>query len=164
MKDGKLFGKINIIDLMVILLIVAAAVFLGVRLGERNGTPSNTPTTSRIRYVVKVTRMDPELYDAIKERIDAGETQLLAGEALFDGYIVDMYATPHINTAATDDGRYVSAEDPYYLNVYITVEAPVSNAMTNLVATQETRLGSSIWVKTVGMQVSGTVIALETIG
>lgn len=165
MKDGKLFGKINIIDLLVILLVAAAAVFLGIRLGERNavGTPS-TPTTSRIQYEVKVTRMEPELYDAIKARIDAGETQLLAGEALFDGYVTGIRAVPYVNTVSTDDGRYVVAEDPYYLNVYFTVEAAVSNALTNLVATQETRLGASIWVKTVGFQCVGTVTSLETIG
>lgn len=164
MKDGKLFGKINIIDLLVILLIVAAAVFLGTRLGNRNTPSSNSPTTSRIRFEVKVTRMETELYDEVKARFDAGETQLIAGEGFIDGYIVDLKAVPYTNTIATDDGRYVMAEDPYYLNVYYTLEAAVSNPITNLVATQEIRVGASVWVKTVGTQFQGTVTSLETIG
>lgn len=164
MKDGKLFGKINIIDLLVILLIVAAAIFLGMRLGNRRtGTPS-APTTSRVRFVVKVTRMDLECYESVQARYDAGETQLIAGEDLIDGYIVDLRASVYTNTIATDDGRYVLAEDPNYMNVYYTLEAAVSNPITNLVATQEIRIGAPIWVKTVGTQFQGTVIDLETIG
>ena len=164
MKDGKLFGKINIIDLLVILLIAAAAVFLGMRLGQRNSVTPSTPTTSRIRFEVKVARMDLETYEAVKARYDAGETQLVAGEDLIDGYIVDLKAVTYSNTIATDDGRYVIAEDPYYMNVYYTVEAAVSNPITNLVSTQEIRIGATVWVKTVGTQFQGTVVSLETIG
>ena len=164
MKDGKLFGKINIIDLLVILLIVAAAIFLGMRLGNRSsGTPS-APTTSRVRFVVRVTRMDLESYEAVKARYDAGETQLIAGEDLIDGYIVDLRSTTYSNPIATDDGRYVLAEDPNYITVYYTLEAAVSNPITNMVVTQEVRIGAPFWVKTVGTQFSGTIIDLETIG
>ena len=163
MKDGKLFGKINIIDLLVILLVAAAAVFLALRLSNR-GTPGDVPTSSRIRYVVKVLRVDPELYEAAKARIDAGETQLLAGEDLIDGHVVDVRSTPQIATMGDADGQYVYTEDPYYLNVYFTVEAATSNSVTNLVSTQEIRLGAVVWVKTLGSQFSGTVIDLETIG
>ena len=164
MKDGKLFGKINIIDLLVLLLVAAAAVFLGMRMGNRNSTPSNAPTTSRIRFEVKVPRIDPEVYEAAKARIDAGETQLVAGESLIDGYVLDIRAVPQYTTVANADGQYVSTEDPYYLNVYFTVEAAVSNPITNLVATQETRIGATVWVKTLGIQFSGTVTAMETVG
>lgn len=164
MKDGKLFGKINIIDLLVVLLVVAAAVFLALRLSNRNSSPSSpVPSVSRIRYVVKVSRVDPELYEAAKARIDDGETQLVAGEQLIDGNIVAIRAVQQHSTLTTDDGRFVEAEDPIYLNVYITVEAAVTNPVTNLVVTQETRVGSANTVKTLGVQFNGTVISLEKI-
>ena len=160
MKDGKLFGKLNIIDLLVILLVIAAAAFLALRLGNR--TPS-TPSTStgRIRYVVKVTRMDPEIYEVAKARYDAGETQLVAGDSLIDGQIVDMRAEPYVTTLTTDEGKYVVAEDPYYLNVYYTIEAGVTTWDINLVVSQEIRLGASNWVRTRGAQFQGTVIDFE---
>lgn len=162
MKNGKLFGKLNIIDFLVILVIVAAAVFVALRLTGRG--PSDTPvgtTGTRIRYEVKVPRMEPELYEAIKARIDGGETQFLTGEALIDARIVGIRTAPYVTTVATEDGRLVLAEDPYFLNVYFTYEAGLTSVINNQVVTQEIRIGSSTWVKTVGFQFTGTVVNLE---
>lgn len=42
MKNGKLFGKLNIIDLLIILIVLAALVFVGLRyLRPDNGVPSS---------------------------------------------------------------------------------------------------------------------------
>ena len=51
-KNGKLFGKINIIDLLIILVIVAAAAFFAVRYLGGGGEDSvgSTKTTAEISF------------------------------------------------------------------------------------------------------------------
>lgn len=49
-KNGKLFGKLNIIDLLIILVIVAAIAFLGVKVLGRDNVDLGTPTTVRLTF------------------------------------------------------------------------------------------------------------------
>ena len=49
-KNGKLFGKINIIDLLIILVIIAAAVFVGLRFFGGNDNDMGTPQHIRATF------------------------------------------------------------------------------------------------------------------
>ncbi len=160
-KKGKLFGKLNIIDLLVILAVVAALVFLGVRLMAKSQSTDTAENLPRLEYVVKTVKVDPEVYENAKARIEAGENQLVTGSTTIDGYVKEIWAEPYITTVTTDDGQMVQAEDPYYLTVYTRVEGPMTNTVTKLVYTQETRIGNSNCVKTEGAQFIGTVISIR---
>lgn len=74
MKDGKLFGKINIIDLLIILVIVAALIFVGTRyLNTKNAAPQiNQDFTGKTGTV----RMTFFAYDAPIVLKDQMEEQL----------------------------------------------------------------------------------------
>jgi len=50
MKNGKLFGKLNIIDLLIILIVIAAVIFVGVRfLGEDDTSSLGGIGTQKVR-------------------------------------------------------------------------------------------------------------------
>lgn len=161
MKDKKLFGKFNIIDLLVVLLIIAAGVFAVYRMipEKQEYQPANI---ARIEYVVKVSRVDPTVYENAKKWFDQGETRLIAGDSFIDGNVVDMYAVPYETTTTAADGSLVLAQDPYYLTVYCTMQGPITDGVVMKVVSQETRVGLPNTVKTRGFCfTNGTIISVE---
>lgn len=162
MKDGKLFGKFNIIDLLVVALLVAAALFLGLR-AARLGSSAKTVNNSRIRYTVKFAPIDPTVFSNAKAKIDGGENQLVAGESFIDGYVVDFWSEPLVVSTVLDDGTYFQQDDPYYVTVYATVEASLTGAINNQVVSQEIRIGRGNTVKTLSVELYGTVSDVEYI-
>lgn len=164
MKDKKLFGKFNIIDVLVILLVIAAGVFMVYRVIPQKPVDPNAPAISRVEYVVKANRIEPAVYENAKKWFDKGETQLIAGDSFIDGYVVDMYAEPYTNTVTTDDGELVIATDPHYLTVYLTMQGAVTDPVVMKVVSQETRVGLPNTVKTLGFCfMNGTILSVEPI-
>ena len=49
-KNGKLFGKVNIIDLLIVLIILAAIVFVGMRFLGGNDNDLGTPQQVRLTF------------------------------------------------------------------------------------------------------------------
>lgn len=140
-EKGRLFGKINIVDLLVILVIIAAAVVLGVKfLGGGEEEPKETKT---LIYTARTMEVTQETYESVCQFVDkqAGlKDQLLTGDKLLDGYIVDVTATPHVpkNTDA------VGGET---LDLLFTIEATVTDPVLNAVGTQQVRVGKSHIIK-----------------
>ncbi len=161
MKDGKLFGKFNIVDLLVILLLIAAVIFLGMRVIRLNSDPNPAGSNSRIRYTVKFSSVDPEVYENAKAHIDGGETQLVAGESFIDGQVVEFWSEPNQLLGELGDGTYVQAQDPYFLTVYATVEAGLTGTLNNQVVSQEIRIGRTNSLKTLSVELFGTIIDME---
>lgn len=163
MKNGKLFGKLNIIDLLVILLVIAAGVFAVYRVMPKK-QDYQTASVSRIEYVVKVSRVEPLAYENAKKWFDKGETRLVAGSSFIDGNVVDMYAVPYETTVTTSDGELVMAQDPYYLTIFFTIQGPITDVAGMKMVTQETRIGLNNVVKTQWYCfTNGTVLSLENI-
>ncbi len=161
MKDGKLFGKFNIVDLLVVAVVIAAAVFLGMRVLRLNSDPNPLGSNSRIRYTVKFSQVDPLVYDNAKAHIDEGETQLVAGESFIDGYIVDFWSEPSQISSVLEDGTCIQAQDPYFLTVYATVEAGLTGTINNQVVSQEIRIGRSNSLKTLSVELMGIITDVE---
>ena len=67
-EKGRLFGKINIVDLIVILVIVIAAVVVGMKFLGGSGSAIN-PTKTPVRYTVLVEGVEPEVYENIQKYI-----------------------------------------------------------------------------------------------
>ena len=87
----------------------------------------------------------------------------MADGAMIDAYVTGVTAQPNTTTAVTDDGQYVVTEDPMYLDLYFTLEGAVSNTITQLVGTQEVRVGRSHFVKTLDFELTGTVTSCQTV-
>ena len=63
MKNKKLFGKLNIIDILILLILIAALVFVGVRLfgGNDGGTATKLPTSEpNLRFTVLCAQLPRE--------------------------------------------------------------------------------------------------------
>lgn len=141
-EKGRLFGKINIVDLIVILVIVIAAVVVGMKfLGGGNGNSAINPNKTPVRYTVLVEGVEPEVYENIQKYIPG---QLMASGELLDGYVTGV--TPvegrvHTATVNTADGTLEIPVNEGKLDLIFTIECNVVNSITTEIGTQEVRVG-----------------------
>lgn len=165
-EKGRLFGKVNVIDLIVLMLIVAVAAVVALKFAGRGaGVPGET-TASQIEYTVKVGLVQESVYEAVKAQVEAGGegAQLMADGAMLDGYILDVSAEPYLAPGVKDDGTMVVSEQPGYVSVTFTIRATITNPITQKVGTQEVRIGKGHIVKTKTFElVNGIVQTCETV-
>lgn len=162
-EKGKIFGKLNIIDLLVILLLIVAVALVAVKVLRHDGA-GNIPRTT-LTYTVQVPSVDPKVYEEIQTWIGNGEPgdQLMANGALLDGYVTAATAVPHVNYGVNDQGQAtVSTEQNGRLDVTFTIRANVANAITSEVGTQEVRVGKIHIVKTTHFElINGTILSCD---
>lgn len=159
----KLFGKggkLNIIDLILILVLVCALVFAGMKLfsdaPETLGS-ENTVSAPNLRYTVLCEDLDPtvaqNICDALSgEAVDIGGNLVEMTRIYNNGKLVDAQVTD-FRAQSTDDGR---------ADLYITVEASaVISVGAYSVGSQEIRIGKSHTLKTLDVEIIGLVYSLE---
>ncbi|MEG2118884.1 MAG: DUF4330 domain-containing protein [Pseudoflavonifractor sp.] len=143
-EKGRLFGKLNVIDLIVIALILVAVLVVAVKfLGRGNGLPGGSSGT-QIIYTTTVPRVPTGVYEAITEEVKLGgeHAQLMAkGEMLAGCFVTEISAVPHLEPEADAAGTLVASPEPDMLDVTFTIEATIQNPTTQQVGTQEVRIG-----------------------
>lgn len=157
-ERGKIFGKLNIIDLIVLLLVIAVAALLGMKmLGGGNSLGGDT---TKLTYTVKVYHVEKSVYDSIQDKIPG---QLMASGKMLDGYVTKVEAQPsesqiyRVSNRAQGVVDFLVNEEEYY-DLTFTIEANVKNATTNEIGTQEVRIGKGHIVKTTQFELEGGVI------
>ena len=161
-KKGKLFGKINIVDLIVIIVIVIAVIFVGMKfLGNNGGTGGiGSSGKTHVEYTVLVEGVRPEVYENIKALVDAGDATLMASGELLDGKVTAVTSAPHAEyvsvNSATGELNLLVGED--LLDLTFTIECNVANPITTEIGTQEVRIGKNHIVKTDKFELSTGVI------
>ena len=173
MKDGKLFGKINIIDLLVIIMAVVIVAAVALKMTGRLGAVVPEVGTN-ITYTVRVERVDAEVYENVKSFIDqakaAGKTgdQLMSNGACLSAYVTDVTALPaqeKTEMAVGDNyvGIVTSGKD--LLDLTFTVEGYVANNTKTELGSQEVRVGKRHIVKTTHFELeNGTILSCEWVG
>ena len=117
-RDGRLFGKISIIDVIVLLVVavLAVAVFVKSQRAQTSTSITDTPViyqmllTNQPEYMLSAIQVGDQLYD--QERSTGGSL----------GTITQVEVSDGTNLGALDDGTYavLPAENRY--NILITVE------------------------------------------
>ena len=134
-EKGRLFGKINLIDLLVIVLLLAVVcAVLWKTVGKRASEAANTQSL-RASYTVRCEEVPKEICDFAQTQV--GE-KLLNNAVFLDAEITACKAVP------------VDAEKPDSLQtLYITIDAAAATANNVYkVASQEIRAGYEYNVKT----------------
>lgn len=165
-EKGKLFGKINLIDLLVVIVLIAAILFLAFRF-TRGGNANPINSSTKLTYTTLVTNVTPEVYDEVLRQLEAagGKDQLMASGDLLNAYVTKVESRPHkvyepdsngVITVSTEQGENA------HLDLVFTVEAYVVNPIVNEVGTQEVRVGKTHILKTVHFEFSyGTVLTCD---
>lgn len=114
-KDGKIKGKFNIIDVLVILLIIAVIVGISVRFGSNITTA--VQSNEEFEYVVKVSSVRQYTIDALEKK-----GKLSDKKATVDlGEITDIEVEDATFLSEKADGSMVYAEQPGRYNAYVTI-------------------------------------------
>ena len=147
-EKGRLFGKVNLIDLLVLLLVIAAAAAVIWKTAGKKAAESAAAKPIRAEYTVLCANTPKEICDYAQTQV--GE-KLLNNAVFLDAVIMACTAEP------------VSADDPDGLqNLYLTIDAAASTANNVYkVASQEIRVGYEYNVKTPYFELPGVICDLE---
>lgn len=140
-KSKRIFGKLNIIDVLVLVLVLALAVFVGTKM-MGSSDAGEAPARVGITYTALAECRDPLSYEYAAKYVPA---TIMADGALHSGEVVAVESQPYMIYA---DGQWV--EDPYHVNIIFTVEGTVAKeaVMSSLMGKQEIRVGKPHILKT----------------
>jgi hypothetical protein len=135
-----LYGRINLVDLVVILIVAAVLLGAGYKLLK---TRAAAPA-ALVRFEVLAPTVQPQA----AEEIHPGD-QLVAGNNLMPDVITSVDVRPAMLGVSTADGTRVQARDPYLKDVVVWVQgkAPVSGGTISM-AGQQIRAGAAFILKT----------------
>ena len=145
-EKGRLFGKINLIDLLVVILIVAVIAAVAWKLGGRKAAAAVTGSAKKAVYTV-------EIEDVPADIAAYAETQ--TGKSLVNDSKV-------IAASITDVRSETYNADNGHQTLFITVEADASfTGNVYKVGPQEVRVGYEYILKTSEFELTGLICALE---
>ena len=117
-NKGKIFGKVSIVDLLIVLLLVVAIGVTVFKFGFSAHKDVNE-AGSKIEYVVKVEGVRNFTVDSIKEGAELYDDE---SDALI-GVVKGIEVEKSMDYALKNDGTTVYAEKPDRYDVYLTVES-----------------------------------------
>ncbi len=154
-EKGKLFGIINIIDLVVLLVVV---LLIGGGIKRMREKPDATAKTKKAFITIEVT----DVKDFIVEGIMIGDPLYFNDENEKVGKIVDKKVEPYKKTIESADGKWILSEVPEKHVVLMTVDADVKETSDAIiVGEEEIRVGAQFKFKNRNVVVSGTILGVE---
>lgn len=162
-EKGKLFGKLNVIDLLVVLLVIALAAVLVQRTLDRSKDDESSKSNYTLTFQTMIKGVNPVYYDTIQKYVNPGTgltDQLVSNNKLIDGYVLDCVAVPHESYVTTSDGtvKLVQGGEDDRLDLTFTLQAQTDDPVTNMVGTQQVHVGSPYVIKTAHFELSSTYI------
>lgn len=153
-NKGKVFGLINVIDLLVILLIVAV---VG-RFTLKQKQKSAGAVTKSIEVVLHV----KEVRDATADVVKVGDIVKETKSNAVLGKISDVKVQPSETLVETADGRVVVYPNPVFKDMYITLIGSGSAGENAIVlGSNEIRVGTALQLKTNLYSVTTTVMDIN---
>lgn len=127
-QNGKVLGKINIIDLALILLLLGAVAFAVVKF-TKNDT---LPILSEEKQEVTLTLWGNALHPFVVEKIKEGDLLRLSTNNAVLGKIVGIRKQPAVLLTSTADGKWVASKVPDKYMVYLDVVGQASKSNETL--------------------------------
>lgn len=116
-KSGKLFGKLNIIDLAVILAVIA--VIAGITLRFMGGTSRLVTENTQIEYTVRVKNVRSYTVDALQQKGVVTNKKYTAET----GQITNVEVLPATHRSVTAEGKVIEASMPERYDCIVTITA-----------------------------------------
>lgn len=117
-KNGKLFGKINIIDAIIVIILLAALLFGAYKFGLFSPEKATAAVADKIRLVFYQEEVNNFTVENAKLQDPVTETLQNA----YLGDVVDIKADKSVSWGYDKDGRQVKSTKEGYSSVLITTE------------------------------------------
>jgi len=158
-KEGKLFGKVSIIDIFVVIVIVIAALGVYTRFFAVNERVA--VTENQIEYQLKITKVRQGTLDALLKQgpVYDKTTKEYMGE------ITEVVYEDCFEEQELADGKLVSAKVPDRVNVIVTVKTNGSGNDSGYYTSDNKYIaaGSSFVISTKYAETTGEVISIKEI-
>ena len=150
---GKVFGLVNIIDLIIVLVILLVAT--GAYFRFSNQGAGGKPAT--VEFEVMIQHIRPDLAQTIR----VGD-KMVSGSSYTGVTVKDVQIKPGYSINVDARGQRVESIDPYLKDVYVTNTGTttLSSATINM-GGQDIRVGKDYFVKSRDYEFKGTVVRLE---
>ena len=169
-EKGRLFGKLNLIDLLVIVLILAvAAAVCWKLLGNR--APGSVPSQPdvitageelTVRFEVRATSVDESYFEGYDEYLVGAS--LVRDSSVLNGHVVGYEIEPSTTTALDAAGNSVLLTDLDRYDVVYTIEyTGVMNANALTDGDQVIRIGQNYAIHTTYVDATGYITGLEIV-
>lgn len=157
---GKLFGKVNIVDLLVVLIIVAIIGAVGYRFLSPDVNNEGTTPLSEDEYCY-VTLYCNQMVPEMSSSIEIGD-KLVANGKYTDAEIVAVGEKPAAYVGYNSDGVAVLSEHPLWKDLTVVVKEKVSpNNVILKVGEQEARVNYQFIFKTQKVESGAKVRRIE---
>lgn len=156
-KNGKIFGKLSIVDLAVIVLVIVLGVGLFYRF---NASATNLDAADgMVAFVVRIEGVREFTLENYHEGLrvyDRMSNQFL-------GYMGEVRHEPHYQTAVNMYGEVIFASRPEHVTVFMQVISNGRITEQGIFAegTFEVNTGSSIQINTKYVQVAGVIDSIQ---
>lgn len=115
-EKGKLFGKLNIIDLVIILVLIAAIAFAGFKFLAPSMTASSSTGTAEVKFYIE------EVSDFVADKIDIGDKLMDEGKNVSLGVVTDIEFGPAVSYGTNSEGAWVTSSREGYKSMILTGE------------------------------------------
>ena len=159
-EKGKLFGLINVVDLLLLVAVVAVG---GAIAWQLFGTQVNDAVSPQVELTAEVVIIGtaPRLVEEIVRQDLVGE-RLVSGNVYMDATVTDVWLEDYVMQAIRDDGIIVDATDPSKKDVVVKIRTTVpKDTPSPKIGSQEVRAGRTFIVKTQTFESSGTIRYVE---
>ena len=159
-EKGKLFGIINVVDLLVLVAAIAVVAGVGYKLFAKQIKEVASPQVS-LTMTVRVRGATPFLVNEVQRNSQVGKS-LVNGNSYVNAQITDMKIDDYNQQVTTADGRIVTATDPEKKELVFTITTKVSKGTpAPAIGTQEVRAGRTFIVKTNDFETTGNIDSVD---
>ncbi len=158
-KNGKIGGKVSIIDAAVILLILVVAAGIIMRYGSHVTT--SVQSEEDFRYVLKIEAVRKYTVDALNKKGAVTDKKSLKKL----GEITEVRTEGATRESVTADGKVTYAPLPDYYTCYVTIDAHGKESEDNYVLddTTELSVGRIIDLYSKYVRTSGMLMSVEVL-
>ncbi|HHW49362.1 MAG TPA: DUF4330 domain-containing protein [Clostridiaceae bacterium] len=119
-KEGKLFGKISIVDILVLLVIIAAVAGASYKFAKSS---TASPIFSKQEDNIRIQFYQPEVPEFIAKAVKIGDPAREALQGTSFGTVSDIVIGESVSWGADENGNSVKSSKEGYVSVLITMDA-----------------------------------------
>jgi len=158
-EKGKLFGIINVVDFIAVLVVIIVAGGVLWKVLDVDVTDIISSQMKSITYTVRIPAATESYFDQLESF--GFPQQLVSGsDYVANAYIVSAVTEPYKVYGVNSSGKSVVSNDPTRIDIIVTIEAEVREGPCITIGSQEVRVGKTHIVKSDSFEMSGTTETL----
>lgn len=163
-EKGKIFGRINIIDLLVLLIVFIAAAGVAWKFALSPLINEVADNKAQMITTIRIKGASDYMIEQLKNSSPVGKKLVSGTEYLPDTNVEAIEFRDYETQVTTADGRIVIATDETRQDIYITLSSYVTKGSLILkIGNQEIRVGRTMTFKVDDFETYANIIGVEVL-